>query len=152
MDEKPFETMNVIPFVDIMLVLLTMVLTTASFIAVGRIPLSLPQAAPMKMDESKTTMIEITVDGTLHLDGAALSLDELKAKLSALPKDTSILIRADKSIAFQRFVDVADLLKTLAFTKVGVQTKGVPGGAAGPAAAAPAPAPSPAALPAGASQ
>ena len=44
MDEKPFESINVIPFVDIMLVLLTMVLTTATFISTGRIPVSLPQA------------------------------------------------------------------------------------------------------------
>lgn len=135
MDEKPFETMNVIPFVDIMLVLLTMVLTTASFIAVGRIPVSLPQASPMKMDEMKNTMIEITADGALHLDGAALSIEALRGRLSALPKDTSILIRADKSVAFQRFVDVADLLKTLAFTKVGVQTKGMAGAGGGAAAA-----------------
>jgi biopolymer transport protein ExbD len=132
MDEKPFETMNVIPFVDIMLVLLTMVLTTASFIAVGRIPVSLPQAAPMKAEQQKDTMIEITADGTLHLDGIALLVDELKGRLAAMPKDTSILIRADKAVAFQSFVDVADVLKTLAFTKVGVQTKGVVG-AAGPA-------------------
>lgn len=131
MDEKPFETMNVIPFVDIMLVLLTMVLTTASFIAVGRIPLSLPQAAPMKMEETKATLIEIDASGTLHLEGAALSLEELRGRLSALPKDGALTIRADRSIPFQRFVDVADLLKTLAFTKVGVQTKGVPGAAAG---------------------
>jgi len=137
MDEKPFETMNVIPFVDIMLVLLTMVLTTASFIAVGRIPVSLPQAAPMKVEQQKDTLIEITADGTLHLEGAALSVAELKGRLGAMPKDTSILIRADKAVAFQSFVDVADVLKTLAFTKVGVQTKGVaagtgaaPGGAA----------------------
>ncbi|MFG1243194.1 ExbD/TolR family protein [Xanthobacter versatilis] len=129
MDEKPFETMNVIPFVDIMLVLLTMVLTTASFIAVGRIPVSLPQAAPMKVEQQKDTMIEITADGTLHLEGVALSVEELKARLSVLPKDTSILIRADKAVAFQSFVDVADVLKTLAFTKVGVQTKGIAAGA-----------------------
>lgn len=129
MDEKPFETMNVIPFVDIMLVLLTMVLTTASFIAVGRIPVSLPQAAPMKAEQQKETMIEITADGTLHLDGIALSVDELKGRLAAMPRDTSILIRADKAVAFQSFVDVADVLKSLAFTKVGVQTKGVAGAA-----------------------
>ncbi|MFG1362352.1 ExbD/TolR family protein [Xanthobacter versatilis] len=129
MDEKPFETMNVIPFVDIMLVLLTMVLTTASFIAVGRIPVSLPQAAPMKVEQQKDTMIEITADGTLHLEGVALSVEELKARLGVLPKDTSILIRADKAVAFQSFVDVADVLKTLAFTKVGVQTKGIAAGA-----------------------
>ncbi|MFG1343916.1 biopolymer transporter ExbD [Xanthobacter autotrophicus DSM 431] len=136
MDEKPFETMNVIPFVDIMLVLLTMVLTTASFIAVGRIPLSLPQAAPMKVEQTKDAMIEITADGILHLEGAALSVEELKGRLGAMPKDTSILIRADRSIAFQRFVDVADVLKTLAFTKVGVQTKGVAAGVAAPGGAA----------------
>ncbi|ABS67522.1 Biopolymer transport protein ExbD/TolR [Xanthobacter versatilis] len=129
MDEKPFETMNVIPFVDIMLVLLTMVLTTASFIAVGRIPVSLAQAAPMKVEQQKDTMIEITADGTLHLEGVALSVEELKARLGVLPKDTSILIRADKAVAFQSFVDVADVLKTLAFTKVGVQTKGIAAGA-----------------------
>ena len=38
MEEKPFESMNVIPFVDIMLVLLTIVLTTSSFIASGTWP------------------------------------------------------------------------------------------------------------------
>lgn len=45
MDEKPFDTINVIPFVDIMLVLLTIVLTTSSFIASGRVPIHLPRAA-----------------------------------------------------------------------------------------------------------
>lgn len=127
MDEKPFETLNVIPFVDIMLVLLTMVLTTASFIAVGRIPLALPQAAPMKMEPQQETMIEIDAAGVLHLDGAALEIEALREKLGSLPKDTAILIRADRSIAFQRFVDVADLLKQLSFTKVGVQTQGAAG-------------------------
>ncbi len=37
--------MNVIPFVDIMLVLLIIVLTTSSFIATGRIPVNLPEAS-----------------------------------------------------------------------------------------------------------
>lgn len=129
MDEKPFESLNVIPFVDIMLVLLTMVLTTASFIAVGRIPLSLPKASPMKIEQDKPTMVEIDASGTIHLDGKALDVEALRIELGGLPKDTSLLIRADKSIPFQRFVDVADVLKQLAFTKVGVQTQGVGGGA-----------------------
>lgn len=123
MDEKPFETLNVIPFVDIMLVLLTMVLTTASFIATGRIPVSLPQASPMKTEQQKDTLIEITASGDIHVDGAGLALTELQGRLGTLPKDTLILIRADRSIAFQRFVDVADVLKHLNFTRVGVQTR-----------------------------
>ena len=44
MDEKGFDGINVIPFIDIMLVLLTIVLTTATFIANGTIPVNLPKA------------------------------------------------------------------------------------------------------------
>lgn len=58
MDEKPFETINVIPFVDIMLVLLTMVLTTANFIATGRIPLALPQASQTKVEKPRTSPLK----------------------------------------------------------------------------------------------
>ena len=42
MDEKGFESINVIPLVDVMLVLLTIVLTTSTFIAMGAIPVQLP--------------------------------------------------------------------------------------------------------------
>ena len=45
MDEKEFDYLNVIPLVDVMLVLLTIVLTTATFVVTGRIPVDLAQAA-----------------------------------------------------------------------------------------------------------
>ncbi len=45
MEEKEFDYINVIPLVDVMLVLLTIVLTTSSFIATGRIPVELPRAS-----------------------------------------------------------------------------------------------------------
>lgn len=127
MDEKPFESLNVVPFVDIMLVLLTMVLTTASFIAVGRIPVTLPQASPMKVEKEKVTAIEITAGGGIYIDGILLPKDDLEAKLKDHPKETSFLVRADKTTPFQAFVDVADVLKRLGFTKVGVQTQSVGG-------------------------
>jgi biopolymer transport protein ExbD len=125
MDEKPFESLNVIPFVDIMLVLLTMVLTTATFIATGRIPIDLPQAAATKNGVRKEVVIEITASGEVRLDGATLDAAALRERLAALPKDAPIAIHADRSVAFQYFVDVADLLKQLSFSKVGVQTHSV---------------------------
>ncbi len=45
MDEKEFDYLNVIPLVDVMLVLLTIVLTTSTFIATGGIQVELPEAA-----------------------------------------------------------------------------------------------------------
>jgi biopolymer transport protein ExbD len=45
MENKEFDYINVIPLVDVMLVLLTIVLTTSTFIAAGQIPISLPKAS-----------------------------------------------------------------------------------------------------------
>jgi biopolymer transport protein ExbD len=126
MDERPFETLNVIPFVDVMLVLLTMVLTTANFIATGRIPVSLPQASRSQVEKHQDKTIEIAANGDIYIDGAPAPQDELESRLGTLPPDTSFLIRADRTVAFQRFIDVADVLKRLNFTKVAVQTQSVP--------------------------
>jgi biopolymer transport protein ExbD len=123
MDEKPFETMNVIPFVDIMLVLLTIVLTTSSSIASGRIPVNLPQASKSVTDADKAAIIELGRSGDMYFNARAVTLESLKPLLMPLGKDTGFVIRADKDITLQRFIDVADLLKQLRFTKVAVQTK-----------------------------
>lgn len=123
MDEKPFETLNVIPFVDIMLVLLTMVLTTANFIATGRIPVALPQASNAQVEKHQNKTIELALDGNIYFDGNLVSKDEFESRLGTLPPDTSFLIRADRAIALQSFIDVADILKRGRFTRVAVQTR-----------------------------
>lgn len=123
MDDKPFESLNVIPFVDIMLVLLTMVLTTATFVAVGRIPIALPTASAAKVEKQKETTIEIAAGGIIHFEGNPLGKTELEQRLKDLPKETNFIIRADKTIPFQSFIDVADALKSGGFTKVGVETQ-----------------------------
>jgi biopolymer transport protein ExbD len=123
MDERPIDTLNVIPFVDIMLVLLTIVLTTASFIATGRIPIALPQASRSPVEKQKSETIDLAVSGAIYLDGKPVLLQDLEGALKPLPPDTAFLIRADRNLVFQKFVDVADLLKRLNFTTVTVETQ-----------------------------
>jgi biopolymer transport protein ExbD len=123
MDEKPFDSMNVIPFVDIMLVLLTIVLTTSSFIATGRIPVHLPQASKSITDTDKIVTIELTVNGSVYLEGKVVTLNDLRSTLSPLKHETSFLIRADRDLSLQRFIDVTDVLKQMGFSRVAVQTK-----------------------------
>jgi biopolymer transport protein ExbD len=125
MDERPFETLNVIPFVDIMLVLLTIVLTTANFIATGRIPVSLPQASRSQVEKHQDKTVDLAVNGDIYFDGEPVSKDELESRLQAQPSDTSFLIRADRDITFQKFIDVADILKRLNFNKVAIQTRSI---------------------------
>lgn len=126
MDEKPFESMNVIPFVDIMLVLLTIVLTTSSFIATGRIPVNLPEASASQTDNKSVQVIELGPDGNVVFNGASASPAMLKTSLSQLSRETPLMVRADKNIPLQQFIDVVDLLKQLDFTKVAVQTQNRP--------------------------
>jgi len=123
MDEKPFESMNVIPFVDIMLVLLTIVLTTSSFIATGRIPVNLPQASKGSAEVKKTLVIELNTAGDIYFNGKAASKESLRAVLEPISREMPFMVKADRNLPLQKFIDIIDLLKQLQFTKVAVQTE-----------------------------
>ncbi|MDR1912277.1 MAG: biopolymer transporter ExbD [Helicobacteraceae bacterium] len=123
MGDKPFDNINMIPFIDVMLVLLTIVLTTSTFIASGKIPINLPQAEIEAKEDKKTLVITIDKAGTIYYEDGSIGLDELGGRLSAFAKDTPILLRADKTIALQIFIDAADMLNRLEFSKVAVMTE-----------------------------
>ncbi|WP_085315399.1 ExbD/TolR family protein [Derxia lacustris] len=123
MRDKSFESLNMVPFIDIMLVLLTIVLTTSSFIASGRIPVNLPKASASNDEARPAETIEIDAQGKLFHGGAEVDSATLRSQLAALPRDTPVLLRADRAVALQGFIDVADLLKQLGFAKVAVQTE-----------------------------
>ncbi len=125
MDDSGFESINIIPLVDVMLVLLTIVLTTSTFIAVGAIPVELPKAASSTATPLKTVTVEIDRQGLLYLDAEPASLEKLRQDLTLIGKKTPIMIRADKSIALEIFVEVMDLVKGLGFTKMSLQTEAV---------------------------
>ena len=123
MEEKEFDYMNVIPLVDVMLVLLTIVLTTSTFIASGAIPVELPKASKSREEILKTQTIEINREGQVYLNTRPVSLDGLKESLQAFGRDIPILIRADRTLELQIFVDVIDVVKNLGFKKVSLQTE-----------------------------
>jgi biopolymer transport protein ExbD len=109
---KRFDQINVIPFIDIMLVLLAIVLMTATFIAREGIDFDLPKAesaAPASGDQ----IMEITIDknGALHFDGVAITLELLDTKLAEVDAEQAIQIGVDRGVAFNSFVQVIDKLK-----------------------------------------
>jgi biopolymer transport protein ExbD len=123
MEEKEFDYINVIPLVDVMLVLLTIVLTTSTFIATGVMPVELPRASRNQEEILKTQTIEIDRNGHIYLNSKPLLLDDLRIFLNPLDKNIPILIRADKNICLQSFVDVLDIVKSIGFKKVSLQTE-----------------------------
>ncbi len=117
---KRVEGINVVPLIDIMLVLLTIVLTVSSFIALGKIEISLPQASNFTKVEPKFYEIGITADHLFFINGEFTSRDVLVSKFETLTKEDSVAISADKMAAYEDFIYVIDLLKQKEIEKIGM--------------------------------
>ncbi|WP_415396431.1 TonB system transport protein ExbD [Sulfurimonas sp. CS5] len=121
---KRFDQINVIPFIDIMLVLLVMVLTTATFIKQGVIPIELPEAkASKKEDLKKEISIYVNAKGEMFYEKEKVDAKRLEAKLSLLDKKQTVVLRSDKESRFQDFVTVMDILKRLKHEQLYIVTK-----------------------------
>jgi len=124
MDEKEFDYLNVIPLVDVMLVLLTIVLTTSTFIATGGIKVELPKAiASQDAAAQHPVIITITKEGKIWVETAETSLAELESALEAVDRITPLTLRANRDIALQQFVDVYETIKRLGFLTLSLQTE-----------------------------
>jgi biopolymer transport protein ExbD len=121
--EQEFDYINIIPFVDIMLVLLTIVLTSSTFVATGVIPIELPRAMKSREIASRAQTIEIDRKGSLFLNAKSVSIEELGGYLRPLDRSLPMLIRADREVELQSFVSVIDVVKHLGFKKVSLQTE-----------------------------
>lgn len=120
---RRFDQINVIPFIDIMLVLLAIVLTTATFIAQGQIKVNLPEAESAAPADSKPAIvITLNAAGDIFVDGQPHSLDTLNAQLDTLKKNQAIVFRVDKKTAFGRFVRVIDALKSRGLDQLTIRT------------------------------
>lgn len=121
---KPLAQMNVIPFIDVMLVLLAVVLTTATFVAQGKIPVALPSASQSEPIAERRSL-EVTIDtmGQLYLEEQAVTLDQLDARLADAGDDLHLLLRVDESTAFRHFVAVVDLLKARNLENLSIVTR-----------------------------
>ncbi len=123
-NRKRFDEINVIPFIDIMLVLLVMVLTTATFIKQGVIPVALPEAkATQKEDIKKEITIYVNAMGELFFEKEKVNLKTLEEKLSQISKEQVVVLRSDKESRFQDFVSVMDILKRLKHEQLYIVTK-----------------------------
>jgi biopolymer transport protein ExbD len=121
---KRFDEINVIPFIDIMLVLLVMVLTTATFVNQGIIPIELPEAkASKKEDAKKEVTIYVNAKGELFFEKEKVDLKTLETRLSGVSKEQTVVLRSDKESRFQDFVSVMDVLKRLNHEQLYIVTK-----------------------------
>ena len=113
-DEGLLATINIIPFVDIVLVLLIIFMLTSIAIVRASMVVNLPKAATGGARVESTVNVVCNKDGSLMLNGARSSMDEIgrfvKRESTANPKLQAV-IAADKGVEYGKVVDLIDLVK-----------------------------------------
>jgi len=124
MRRERFDKMNVVPFIDIVLVLLVIVLATASFVNNKTIKIDLPSASSEKKEDRKNIIIAIDAEGKYFFSKEELLLEAVKQKLGELdPKKDTVSLHTDKKTDFHYFVDIIDFMKEKGFENISIVTK-----------------------------
>jgi biopolymer transport protein ExbD len=119
--ERELDQINVIPLVDVMLVLLVIVLTTATFITTGHIPVELAKAKESGDRQDVPLVISLTAEGGMFLNDEPVSQEHLKVVLNPHPRESLIVVRADRVTVLERFVGVVDEVRGLGFRQVSLE-------------------------------
>lgn len=109
---KKFDEINIIPFIDIMLVLLAIVLITASFISQGKIQVNVPKASASVAFKSSelAKLLTVTAKGELFFNDKPTTLEALETEIAGWDKTQKVTLKIDADATFQDFVSVTDLL------------------------------------------
>ena len=131
---KPMAEINVVPYIDVTLVLLIIFMITAPLIQSG-VDVDLPQAEAKSVDQDDMptpVIITITQSGEYYIDLAngeeeePVSAEELLLLTAAVRKNkpgTQVYIRGDKQVEYGKVVTVMGALKNAGVPNVGLMTE-----------------------------
>lgn len=116
---------NVIPLVDVVLVLLIIFMITAPLLYRG-IDMKLPTSATNTIQPEERRVLSIEQDGKIFLDKDPVTLDQLAEILPGLTKaspNVSVYLRADRDVSYGLVVSVMDLVKRAGIDRLGIVTE-----------------------------
>lgn len=116
--------LNIVPFIDVMLVLLAIVLSVSTFIAQGQIKVELPYAKENQQSKDEKPVV-ITIDdkNTIYFNDKPIDAQSLKAELANIDNKTLIQLKSDKDSKFESFIQIIDILKEKGHENFGISTK-----------------------------
>lgn len=130
--KKPMGEINVVPYIDVMLVLLVIFMITAPLLTQG-VKVDLPQAAAETVAPSSIPPLVVTVDaeGNLHFTkgverSVRLDADGLAVRIAAelrLQPQTPVYVRGDRNVPYGKVVAVMAVLKQAGVPGVGLLTE-----------------------------
>ena len=129
---KPVSEINVVPYIDVMLVLLIIFMITAPLIQQG-VEIDLPTASanPMPPEQREPLVISVSKDGDFYLNigennDKPIEEDLLANRVAAVITNhpqTPVLVRGDEAVDYGRVTEAMVLLQSAGVEKVGLMTE-----------------------------
>jgi biopolymer transport protein ExbD len=106
------------PLLDVVFLLLIFFLVTTTFMPDAGMELELPESTTATESEMAPTIVSVTEDGAISLDGESVTLDELQRAVAALPETErqKITVRADARVGYGVIVGIIDALRNAGVT------------------------------------
>ena len=133
-ERKLVSEINVVPYIDVMLVLLIIFMVTAPLVMQG-IHVELPQVDSQQVPQEDDPPVVVTIDaaGLLYLDEffnaaeepSPISTAQLVTRVLAVKKQrptVSVLVKGDKDVAYGEVIRIMSALKTAGIPEVGLVT------------------------------
>lgn len=115
---------NMIPLIDVALVLLIIFMVITPFLVQSSIQVQLPKAsAGVASSQDLAVQIQVTKEGAVYIQGRRTTHARLERTLSLVllhPERQPVLIQADQAVPFQSVVEVLDTAKRLGAAKLGI--------------------------------
>jgi biopolymer transport protein ExbD len=126
---------NLIPFIDVLLVILIFLMLTTTYSKFTELQITLPTAdAEKSRDHPKEIIVAVSADGRYSIKGKAVegrNVEALTAELSAAAQgaeDSVVIISADATAAHQAVVNVMDAARRAGLAKLTFATQSSQGG------------------------
>lgn len=117
---------NVVPYIDVTLVLLVIFMVTAPLTNPGVV--ELPSVGQALKQPSAPLVVVLKANKTIEIDGKKVQRDELLSKIRqqiAKDPERSVVISGDKNLRYEDVVTVMDMLNSNKVKKVGLLAKPV---------------------------
>jgi biopolymer transport protein ExbD len=114
-EDAEISEINIVPFVDVILVVLIIFMVTTPFIMKPSININLPKAGSGGETTPSELSIGIAANGTLTLNGKVsdeAGIGSYSKELAAKNPETQAIVSADKDVPHGRVVSIIDAIKT----------------------------------------
>lgn len=121
--EEPISEINIVPFVDIILVVLIIFMVTTPFIMNPSLPVNLPDGSSAEKTAPSPFQIVVNKDGYMALNGKSISIEDLKLAAREFARQNpagNAIISADQSTPHGKVMEVIDKIKLEGITKFGI--------------------------------